>query len=347
MIGSSNFTSAGLGLSKNPNLEANLVYTVDFTKNRKAHNLLEKSFPVGNPIDPEIPLRWQQCPDSGEDAPGDDLPLPRTFGSATYDCNEKQKSTITFTFAENPPFGWILLLNEDEEVFFSEISWEEKGRPSTVALSWEHAHPPSGFWVRWKESNGRAWWPVNIASTSSLPPPEELKDLPLEILIEILTSARPLHSVLSEYSKRKKNGSPVAAEVDPHKRVDTSRFLMQRTRRISYALNALRERLERPVTTQECLHWRLRGPVGVMAVADAINKEAGSDEERAFLLSELALELHRTTPHSALGCLPPDQVRKEIKGILLEIKSHIPSSTLEKVDNLRSYVENVFEDILK
>ena len=72
-----------------------------------------------------------------------------------------------------------------------------------------------------------------------LPPPEELKHLPLDVLINILSSARPLHRVLRDYlRRRKKDGTKVDGGeiVDPHKRVDTSQFLLQRTRRISWAL---------------------------------------------------------------------------------------------------------------
>ncbi|HKQ89129.1 MAG TPA: hypothetical protein VJZ77_00495, partial [Blastocatellia bacterium] len=122
--------------------------------------------------------------------------------------------------------------------------------------------------------DGAAWWPVNALSAAALPPPAELKDLPLEALIEILTSARPLHQSLQRWLRRRqerKQGETVTA-LDPHKPVDTSGFLLQRTRRVSDALRALRERLERPVVSEQALTWRLRGPVGVAVLSQAICK---------------------------------------------------------------------------
>ena len=60
----------------------------------------------------------------------------------------------------------------------------------------------------------------------------------------ILSSARPLHRVLKGYLKRRKKHDGDGGDgvlVDPHKRVDTSQFLLQRTRRISWALAILEE----------------------------------------------------------------------------------------------------------
>src|SRR5205823_11691325 len=118
------------------------------------------------------------------------------------------------------------------------------------------------------------------------PPPAELGDLPLHVLIEILTSAKPLHLALQRWLSRQKGAGVDSPQLllDPHERVDTSTFLLQRARRVSWAFDALRKRLERPAASREALDWRLRGPVGVQAISRAISKEARSAEERAFLL---------------------------------------------------------------
>src|SRR6185437_2623166 len=130
-------------------------------------------------------------------------------------------------------------------------------------LPWTRPSPPSELRVTWNDSGGAAWWPVNVLDPSALPPPAELKDLSLEELIDILTSAKPLHEALKKWLTRKSKKSP-AEEIpmDPHRRVDTSSFLLQRTRRLSWALTALRSRLERPVFSETGLIWRLRGPIG-------------------------------------------------------------------------------------
>ena len=278
MVGSSNFTSAGLGMSRASNFEANLVYLVDGYRDGEAHGRMLASFPKFEPLALEIDenTKWKPLSESEEDEAAEIVCLPRSFGTATYEFDAQTGGQLGLSFVGNPPIGWTLLADGQTDSFYSEFEWVANGSLPEVRLKWQFDAPPSGFWVRWQNSDGSAWWQVNVLSSAALPPPDELKDLPLEVLISILSSARPLHRVIGEYLRRRKQKPPSlpdTTEVDPHKRVDASQFLLQRTRRISLALSTLRERLERPVSTVDALHWRLRGPVGVMAVADAIVRE--------------------------------------------------------------------------
>ena len=134
--------------------------------------------------------------------------------------------------------------------------------------------------------------------------------------------------------------------MDPHKRVDTSQFLLQRTRRISWALSALRERLERPVATKEGLHWRLCGPVGVGALIEALIRESQSTEEKTFLLSELALELFRVKPTSCSGHLPVARTKAAIAEKIAELKKTVDGNPDARAINLKAYEQKVFENIM-
>jgi hypothetical protein len=349
LIGSSNFTSAGMGISSSAvNVEANLVYSVDAQLNRKAADMLEHSFLGGKLVKK---FRWKPHPDEGEDSPGEAVALPSAFGAAIFEISGQQDAFIRLSFNATPPVGWSMLLERDERPFYGENEWTAQGKPNQFTVAWQENRPPSGFWVSWDKAPGRSWWPVNVASSDCLPPPEELKDLPLEVLIDILTSARPLHRVLGDYLKRKGIGTAKTKDgetivVDPHKRVDTSQFLLQRTRRLSLALNFLRERLERPVTTPESLFWRLRGPIGVEALARAVVREARSEEEKAFLITELVLELSRVKPKSGPGCLPPNEIKQALHDLIPELRQLIPGGALDRVVNLQEYVDNVFIKVL-
>lgn len=353
MIGSSNFTSAGLGLGLRVNLEANIAYCVDVRRNAQAAAALRQAFPESSWLGPAQGLRWQPRRDEGEDAPGDAIPLPPAFADATYGRSVQEGASITLRFADvpPPPAGWKLIREDDESEFFSAEKWEREGRAAKVTLVWPQTRPPYGFWVTWEGCHGAAWWPVNIAEAGALLPPDELRDLHLEDLIHILSSARPLHRVLGGYLRKRKpeaeTGDRGSPEIDPHKRVDTSTFLLQRTRRVSRALTALRERLERPVATEQSLDWLLGGPVGVKAVATALIKEARSKEEQAFLLSELALELNRVRPRSVPGYLDPARVEKAIRLVIQELKEQIPVGMPESVRNLETYVKEVFGQVLR
>jgi hypothetical protein len=348
LIGSSNFTSAGTGLSKNPNLEANLSYIVDTNRVPNARKVLDNTFPESELVDFEAGVKWKPLTGEGEDGVGEEVLLPSCFGTATYDCDDKQRATIRLAIDGTPPDGWELITDGDEQRFWGEQEWLSLQSPGECVIDWKPERPPAGFWVRWQDSKAAAWWPVNVTAGEVLPPPDELKHLPLEILINILSSARPLHRVLKGYLKRRKKHNGDGGDgvlVDPHKRVDTSQFLLQRTRRISWALNALRKRLERPVVTIAFLRWRLRGPVGVTALAEALVREARSEEEKAFLISELVLELARTKPEAKEGCVSPELHQQEIREVITDLRKLVPEIGEDAPENLRRYVETVFEAV--
>ena len=160
-------------------------------------------------------------------------------------------------------------------------------------------------------------------------------------MIEILTSAKPLHLALQRWLTRQKGHGTDGPEVllDPHERVDTSTFLLQRTRRVSWALDALRTRLERPVASGEALDWRLRGPVGVQAISRAIVKEARSAEERAFLLAELMLELARVRPSEIPGGLPLAKIKAGLREMIAELRALLAVESLPNDPAFRAYLE--------
>ena len=358
MIGSSNFTSAGLGLGKVKNIEANLCFEVARERQPETATALNAAWLPVKELPNGVELRFQQRTDRDDDdsASTGEL-LPEAFVEVIYSRDESERAWLDFVIRlepQAPPSGWVLFVEDGFEPFLDESQWQAAGCPSVWRLAWEHERPPSGFAVSWTDAKDRAWWPVNVQSGLSLPPPSELKDLPLELLIEILTSAKPLSQVLAMWLERRaeRGGSEGLAELDPHRRVDTSGFLLQRTRRVSWALTALRERLERPVSSVQALNWRLRGPVGVLALAKAIGREAKSSTEQTFLLAELCLELHRVKPQTTdEKCLPVEVICTAIREVIVELSQSVPKETLELTAThehaaLARYVQTVFEKVL-
>lgn len=348
MMGSSNFTSAGLGLGETKNLEANLAYAVSLQNEDDVRALENAWLPVEDVPD-NIELRWQPLIDDDQDSADDSLRgLPIEFDEATFGSDEAQRGFIQLTFIGAPPAGWMLHVEDEREVFLKEDDWVVKGAPPQLRIAWDRERPPSGFCVKWGDATCFAWWPVNVCDGAALPPPAELKDLPLDVLIEVLTSARPLHQALQRWLRRrqesKQDGTVVA--LDSHKRVDTSGFLLQRTRRVSDALRALRQRLERPAVSKQALAWRLRGPVGALALAQAIGREARSEEERCFLLTELCLELNRIQPRTAPGSLSAEQVRTALAELAKEIRRTISPETLNGLPALAGYVRKALGEDL-
>ncbi len=349
VIGSSNFTSAGTGVGAFANYEANLAYLFDMKQApHGAYADFKRRFPVSESIsNPETTLQFIPASDVGIDSAQETVLLATGFLNATYRGKDGSEGEVILTFGENLPSGWQIL-DEDELARFTEMEWHSVESPQSYSLAWK-GRPPSGLWVTWQKAGGNAWWPVNVSSSADLPPPDELRDLPLDVLIDILTSARPLHEAMRGYLKKtanaKDSNQSMPINLDPHRRIDTSGFLLQRTRRFSWALSGLRTRLERPVLSDECLHWRISGPVGVMAVAAALTREAQTEEERSFLLTELALELTRVKPKSGPGALPLPTVRKALQTAAYELITGVSAKDDGHQRLLLQYLDRVFKRI--
>ncbi|BBO16449.1 conserved hypothetical protein [Candidatus Brocadia pituitae] len=351
VIGSSNFTTLGTGVGNTANFEANIVYMASRTQNKAAVNMLKKSsLPKDGKDDLIIDeyAVWER--QANEDEPDSECLtlLPSVFGYAIYGRNEQMRAFVRLCFtSQDLPKGFSLSQEDGKEVFYGERKWVEDGKPLEVSLEWKSDLPPSGFHVMWDGVKNSAWWPVNIESASALPPPPELKDLPLEVLMSILTSARPLHQVIVAWLK-KKQGSNGKPPVDPHKKVDTTKFLFQRTRQLSWVLRTLRERLERPFHTKESLHWRLRGPIGVLTLAKTIMREGKSEDEKAFLVAEIVLELGRIKPkEDTPRSLKREVVEEELRSVIHEIKKVILPSIQISDDLIKTYVSKAFRESLK
>jgi hypothetical protein len=90
---------------------------------------------------------------------------------------------------------------------------------------------------------------------------------------------------------------------------------------VAVALERLRQRLERPVMNPEAFDWRLRGPVGPMALASAFRHEANSEDESLFFLAELALTLSRVSVQKAAqGGLSQRQLSERLRESVAEIE---------------------------
>jgi hypothetical protein len=167
----------------------------------------------------------------------------------------------------------------------------------------------------------------------------------------VLTMARPLYEAVvralqKSALKRAREDDPLR-DLDPHKRVRTETFLLQRTRRVARALEQLRTRLERPVHSREALRWRLSGPVGPLALTRAIEREGRPAGEAAFLFAEVALALGRVRPGRAHGALAPRVVRAALRCAIVELRDASAGHLKDAPADLRDYVERAFQEALK
>ena len=177
-------------------------------------------------------------------------------------------------------------------------TWQEGGRPAELRLDLADDALPYFLRVTWHVAGDRlaATWPINVTDTARLPPPDELRNLPVDALLRALASTRPLHESLSS-ALRAADSSGAQDELDPLRRFSETGQLLRRAKHVSMALTGLRERLERPAASAEAIEWRLTGPFGPVAIARGLTDQARQGGavpgETSFLLAELALTLAR------------------------------------------------------
>jgi hypothetical protein len=341
MLGSSNFTAAGLGLHPRHNIELNVAYLIP-DGNSRFGKLCAQSWPI------EAELKnlegVQFLGSSNDSADESDTPvLPIAFGLALF-CLDENGGRLELEIGKPPPLEFDVYLKDGPPVLSSATLAREK--QETVVVQWDSKRPPSSLEVRWRDADGneyRAPWIVNVADSSSLPPPEELGNLSLTELIEILTSARPLHEIMDRILKRREGKADPTRnpEVDPHKKVDTTQFLLRRMRRVAQALEGMRHRLEQPLASIEALRWRLLGPIGPIALAKRLAAE--DPDGAAFMIAEVASTLSNIA-WQVSGSLRAREIKSEVKVLMVTLRDL--ASQVEAPTSLAGYVTTSFEELL-
>lgn len=340
-IGSSNFTSAGLGLSPVRNWELNIASwgRLDNSHELKARNA---AWPEreAKALDPDA-VKWEPLVSLEDEANPESPVLPDWCGSAVYYLREDDRGALELTLGNVPPAQWTVLDSSGSKVMLDGNAWLAMGAPTQVQLLWTEIRPPTELIVRIGGINGEAKWPVEVRSFTDLPPPQELQDLSLDQLLEILTSSLPLHRCLQKLWRSDRGEADVTTPtiaLDPLRRFSRDAHLLERTRRFSLAMAGLRRRLEAPIPSDEYLQWRLYGPIGVAKIATAIVREASSDGERAFLLGELAIELSQVQPRNDTGCIPRKRVVDALNGLITDFEKQATPLLAGTDATLREYV---------
>ena len=342
MIGSSNFTTAGYGSGNTPgNLEANLVYVV--RGDREAENILSRVWPTVEELDLDSEsFIWNPMPDeTSEELIGTALPIG--FREVLF-CPAPEPYLL-LVLDDRLPEQWSVSIPSGSALL-SSTTWRA-GQTETV-VPW-FGPPPFIVCVHWMSASGpqTADWPVNVSDPMQLAPPEELRSLSLAELIQVLSSTRPIHdAVLQVLRKRGKAHATEDDSLNPHQRINTETFLLQRLKRVAVALDGIRERLERPASHASAFSWRLFGPIGPRALHHALTREARSSGEVRFFAAELALALKRVDIDKvAAGGLARTEARKLLKQCLTEITATASGSEVD--GPLERYVAAAFEEVMR
>lgn len=341
MAGSSNFTAAGLGAGGKANFEANLAYRLRASDSEA--KVLDAVWPDvdDEPLDIDSEaLVWDPQGEEDGEGEGVTVPLPAGFEEASFVPGSP--SSLVLTLRAPLPKSWSIQADGGREL----LSSARRTGPGEHAIPWQGPDIPFVLQVIWthKGGAGAASWPVNVSNPATLPPPEALRSLTLEELLQVLASTRPVPQAVAEVlAKRKHKKGDGGDELDPLKRFDSQSFLLRRAKRLAAALERLRERLERPASSREAFEWRLFGPVGPMALAEGYMREASSAGEAKFCLAEMALALHRVQPDKvAADGLPRATVAESLKKAIQQLGDR--AAQIPHVAEIDRYAAAAFEE---
>lgn len=349
VVGSSNFTSAGTGMiNRGRNYEANVLYFLAAPADDAAYRLLAAGgLRGGEAVGPQSPVDF--TPAFAGDSEPEGMPaLPAFFAEAILQASSDHQHELALRFAANAaPATWRL--RHDGAVVYDGAAWAAAGRPGSVSLALARGGPPpSLLTVEWtlNETVHLADWSVNVGTVCVLPPPEELRGLSLAALLEILSSARPLHEVMKGWLRRQSDdddadGFQDLALVDPHQKVDTSGFLVKRVQRACGAMTRLRERLEAPLLSEAALAWRLDGPVGARAVIHAMREQCDPalPDEWIFLLCEMVRELAPIQVRGGSDAIVQAGLQARLDAFVAEMKELLAEAVQSGSAPLKQYVQ--------
>lgn len=349
MMGSSNATVAGYGLGRKGHRELNLWIGCPI-ESREAGGLLEL-LQQGEEMDVEEITRWDPLPD--EDLPTAE-PLPKGFVWCSVRAGVHPQLTLTLDVSDAFLKQYWQILLPSGRVIYRTNDWDKAGNPETVCLPLETEELPSYLAVTWWHGGeqSQASWAVNIEDRAALPPPKELAELPVEVLISALAASRPLPAAI-EYELRRRaktTQNSTDSDLDPLKRFDSSHLLLQRTRELSFALWRLEQRLARPFTSIEVLRWRLHGALGPIAIADGVLAAAQQGRslpgEGHFLMAELALLLSAVDWKACAPGLDASLVSDVVAEVVSRLRTAFLALPPAEDASLRAYVEEAFAEVM-
>jgi hypothetical protein len=324
MTGSSNFTSAGMGVGSYRNAEANLLNIVDLSNSegRQLDSLWPEMDRVMNPDSAE----WLGPHSELEEEESSVIYwLPSGFLSATYRAGDKRQIILSLDAARLPDVWQVYSCGPTQRELLSASQWQQLGSLSLVEIAWSEAQPPHRLLVKW--ASEEAFWPINVEDTKALPPPAELEKMTADDMLMILAAADP-SAAFRAWAKQQQPAwdfdadldSATPIDLDPLRSYDLQVTFLHRVRRRARVLAQVRQRLERPVYGRQALDWRLRGLLGMRPLADRLVREVvnadGSVAESLLTLSDFLIVLREVKYQPAVGALTADEFNEEYRSFL-------------------------------
>ena len=344
MIGSSNFTCAGMGTSSHRNAEANLVTVVERVAYGREAGTLEA---IWSQMGPDVDVNTAEWlgsrPELDEETAAVAPPVPAGFVSATYRAGDERTIALRLVPASLPPEWRIHACGQDARELLTRSEWAASGSRAVVTLHWSPAHPPERLLVSW--DGQEAFLPLNVEDAHLLPPPARLGQMSADDMLSILAAADP-SAAFRAWARDQQSSenfdpdldSATPVDLDPLRRHDLQATFLHRIRRRARILAQLRANLQRPVWGRQAIEWRLRGMIGVQALADRLVREIGATTEMAdealLTLADFLIVLREVDYAPSAGCLSKAEFDAEFRPFL----SDLANSLQEQIANQQSNV---------
>jgi len=346
MIGSSNFTCAGLGLTPFRNIEANLVTLIDYEQHARQKGLLESVWKGMEPVADAANAEWLG-PRDDEETNASGLALPAGFLAAAYCAGEPRRIVLRLDPDSLPATWTIHAVSRGAEshtgsgrLVLSDEQWRAQGTPATTDMPWPFNDPPEKLLVQWEDWT--AFLPLNVEDARALPAPSVLREMTADEMLSILAASDP-GAALRLWERHRRRGlqgiydadldsaSPV--DLDPLTRYRLSGTFLHRVRRRARVMAQVRLYIEKPAISVQSLEWRLRGLIGIESLAQKFATEfdsasagtqAGGDSREALLtLSDLLIVLREARYEPAEGSLSRLQFEKMYRPFVSQLASHL------------------------
>jgi len=286
VIGSSNFTKAGMGINGVANAEINLLTIVKLGEKSKVAKQLDRVWPEMEEVI-NLSEDFLQGPlrELDEEERSGAFSVPLAFVAVTFRSGKCSKLIIDLDSATLPT-EWLCQSLPAPGIFtLTSDQWQSQGCTARVESDWPRLLPPTRMLVRWLSNDGmwcEGFLPINVDNPGDLPAPTEIESMSSDDLLMILAASDP-GAALRVWASGKVRGesgfdddldSANPADLDPLRNYSLADTFLRRIRTRALVFARLKQNLERPVRTKQALHWRLEGFIGVKVLAERLCNEA-------------------------------------------------------------------------
>jgi hypothetical protein len=344
-----------MGIGQRRNAEANLLTIVQHEDFAREAGKLEAVWPEMTQIQDPESVEWRGAePEREEEEQASSSPVAPGFLAAIYRAGDYRQVVLHLEPNQLPSEWRVCATGRDKPALLNSEGWQKAGRRATVEIAWEPSQPPEKLLVQWDDKE--TFLPLNVQDRRELPPPPQLDKMTADDMLGILAASDP-SAAYRAWAKSQQPGdqeedeldSAVPVDLDPLRRYDLHATFLHRVRRRARVLAQLRANLQRPVSGRQALEWRLRGLVGIEALAERLVRDLasadGSIDEALLTLTDFLIVLREVDYQCSEGSLRKEEYDEVflpfLKGLTKDLHQQVSVYRDRISDDLWQFWERV------